>query len=96
MAAGTKMLFVVYSGDMSRGIGCNMAIYALGQAGFTGTDALLDGLIAFVQQHMHMLASHFVGRCYAGSASRCWYDIALGIPVGTRVVTCQRMAKPDH
>ena len=91
--AMTAVAEVFLAGD-ARGIGCiaDMAVDAFNQAVLPGADAFMHGLVALVQDVLHVIGTHVSGRFYAtlGLTEPC---LGLGYP-GQQGVSC--LARRNH
>ncbi|MCH7880755.1 MAG: hypothetical protein IIB69_04090 [Proteobacteria bacterium] len=80
MATGAKIAFVGKSSYRPRSIRSHMAVNTIRQACLLIANTLLYGFIALMQQHCHMLSTHFFDWRDAGLALWRRHDITLCIP----------------
>lgn len=86
VTGGAKEVFIVASCDFTRCVGRNMTVDTLDQASLFIANSLPHGFIALVEQHRHMVSTHFFDWCDAGLALWGRNDITFCIPDGALIV----------
>lgn len=91
VTTGTKVFAAVYPGNLAVFAGRGVAIDAFGKAGLFRANALMYGLIAFVQEHFHVSAAHFIKWRYTGFTLGLRHYITLIVAVRTNIISRKRL-----